>query len=238
MMMWTGPTFGAYYQQIDRITRERLDQEDPNYLLEVGFDEYLNFLVDEAKWEPLLSDESQMTVEPFSVKRQHRDTFDGRTYQVDEHRIRLRIPISPHPQRSEYFKYGPSTTWAYQPEPKWEFEDNVLVHEVEATEQGVQKGIEAVRFWLGNRNRDIEAGNKQLRDRIRSVWEAKRKQLEEKRGATNALLQKLNIPLHRDHNAKIKPIEIKPRQLHTVIEKPKPTSKAESTLNRNDVVSL
>ena len=233
-----GPTFQAYYQQIHRITHERLDKEDPNYLLEVDFDEYLNFLVDEAKWEPLLWDESQMTVESFFVKRQHRDAFDGRTYQVEEQRIRLRIPISPHPQRSEYFKFGPSTTWATQAEPRWGFEGNVLVHEVEATEQGVQKGVEAVRFWLGNRNRDIEAGNKQLRDRIRPVWEAKRKQLEEKRGATDALLQKLNIPLHRDPNAKIKPIEIKPRQLHTVIEKPKPTSKAESTLNRNDVVSL
>jgi len=123
-------------------------------------------------------------------------------------------------------------------EPKWEFEGNVLVRVVEATEQGVREGTEAVRFWLGNRNRDIEAGNKQLRDRIRPVWEAKRKQLEEKRGATNALLQKLNIPLHRDPNAKIKPIEIKPRQLRTVIEKPKPTSKAESTLSRDDVLSL
>lgn len=238
MMMWTGPTFQAYYQQIDRITRERLDKEDSNYLLEVDFDEYLNFLVDEAKWEPLLWDESQKTVEPFSVKRQHRDASDSRTYQVEEQRIRLRIPISPHPQRSDYFKFGPSTTWTTQVEPKWEFEDNVLVHEVEATEQGVQKGIEAVSFWLGNRNRDIEAGNKQLRERIRPVWEATRKQLEEKRGATDALLQKLNIPLHRDPNAKIKPIEIKPRQLRTVIEKPKPTSKAESTLSRDDVLSL
>ena len=80
MMMWTGPTFQTYYQQIDRITRERLDKEDSNYLLEVDFDEYLNFLVDEAKWEPLLWEESQMTVETLSVKRQHSDAFDGRTY--------------------------------------------------------------------------------------------------------------------------------------------------------------
>ncbi len=31
--MWTGPTFQRYYQQIDRITREKLDKEDSEYLL-------------------------------------------------------------------------------------------------------------------------------------------------------------------------------------------------------------
>ncbi len=102
------PTFQAYYQQIDRITRERLDKEDPDYLLRVDFDEYLNFLVDEAKWEPLLWDESQKTVEPFSSKCERRDEFhSGQIYQVEEQRIRLRIPISHHPQRAEYLKLAP-----------------------------------------------------------------------------------------------------------------------------------
>jgi len=187
--MWTGPTFQAYYQQIDRIVREKLDKEDSNYLLEVDFDEYLNFLVEEAKWEPLLWYESQMTVESFSIKSQRRDEFhNGRSYQVEEQRIRLRIPISSHTQRAEYFKFGPSTTWATQTEPEWKFENDVLIHEVESIEQGVQKGIEAIRFWLGNRNRDIEAGNKQLQDRIRPIWEAKRKRLEESQNATEMLL--------------------------------------------------
>ena len=35
--MWTGPTFQRYYQQIDRITREKLDKEDSEYLLKVDF---------------------------------------------------------------------------------------------------------------------------------------------------------------------------------------------------------
>jgi len=237
MIMWTGPTFQTYYQNIHRIVGEKLDKEDSSYLLQVDFDKYLNFLVDEAKWEPLLWDESQMTVEPFSTKRQRRDEFhDGQTYQVEVQRFRLRIPISPHPQRADYFKFGPSTWWGAEPE--WRFEGDVLIHEVEATEQGVQKGIEEVRFWLGNRNKEIEAGNKQLQDRIRPVWEAKRKRLEERQSTTEALLQKLNIPLHQDPNAKVKPIEIKPRHLRTIMEKPKPTSKAEAALNRSDVMSL
>ena len=71
--MWTGPTFQTYYRNIHRIVGEKLDKEDSSYLLQVDFDEYLNFLVDEAKWEPLLWDESQMTVEPFVTKRQRRD---------------------------------------------------------------------------------------------------------------------------------------------------------------------
>jgi len=237
MIMWTGPTFQTYYQNIHRIVGEKLDKEDPIYLLQVDFEEYLDFLADEAKWEPLLWDESQKTIEPFSTKLQRRDEFqEGQTYQVEVQRFRLRIPISPHPQRADYFKFVPSKRWGVEPE--WRFEGDVLVHEVEATEQGVQKGIEQVRFWLGNRNEEIEAGNKQLQDRIRPVWEAKRRQLEERQSNTEALLQKLNIPLHQDPNAKIKPIEIEPRHLRTIMEKPKPTGKAEATLNRSDVMSL
>jgi len=235
--MWAGPTFQIYYQRIADITREILDKEDSDYLLQVDFEEYLDLLVDKIKWEPLLWDESQMTVESFSIKRQGRDKYRReRTYQVEEQRIRLRIPISPHPQRDDYFKFGPSTTRGTEPE--WGFEGDILVHEVEATEQGVQKGIEEIRFWLGNRNIEIEAGNKLLQGQIRSVWEAKRKKLAEKQNTTEDLLQKLNIPLHRDPNAKIKPIEIKPRQLRTVMQKPKPTSRAESVLNRDDVILL
>ncbi len=48
----------------------------------------------------------------------------------------------------------------------------------------------------------------------------------------------MNIPLHQDPNAKVKPIEIKARQLNTVIEKPKASSQAESILSRSDVVEL
>ncbi|MBA7698553.1 hypothetical protein ES703_107231 [subsurface metagenome] len=237
--MRTGPTLQTYYNEIGNIVRQKLEKEDSDYLLQVDFDEYLNFLVDEAKWEPLLWDESQKTVETFSTKRQRRDEFyNGRTYQIEEQKLRLRIPISHHPQRSDYFKFEPSKAWVGQAEPEWKFEGDVLIHEVEATEQGVQKGIEAVSFWLGNRNKDIEAGNKQLHDRIRPVWEAKRKRLEEKQSNTEELLQKLNIPLHQDPNAKIKPIEIKSRQLRTVMEKPKATNKVESALNRSDVMSL
>jgi hypothetical protein len=235
--MWTGPTFQTYYDNIHRVVGKKLDEEDSAYLLQVDFDEYLNFLVNEARWEPLLWDESQMTVEPFVTKVQRRDEFrDGQTYQVEVQRFRLRIPISPHPNRADYFKFGPSKWWGSEPE--WEFEGDVLIHEVEATEQGVKKGIEKIRFWLGNRNKEIEESNKQLEDRIRPVWEAKRKQLEERQNTTEALLHKLNIPLHQDPNSKVKPIEIKPRLIRTIMEKPKPTSKAEAALDRSDVMSL
>lgn len=35
-MMWTGPTFQAYYQDIPDIIREKLDEEDSSYLLLSG----------------------------------------------------------------------------------------------------------------------------------------------------------------------------------------------------------
>ena len=226
-----------YYKNYHLIVGEKLDKEDSSYLLQVDFDDYLSFLVDEAKWEPLLWDESQMTVEPFSIKVQRSDQFHvGNTYQDAVQKIRLRIPISSHPQRADYFKFSPSKHWGAEPE--WKFDGDVIIHEVEATEHGVKHGIDQVCFWLGERNKEIEEGNKQLEGHIRTVWEAKRKQLEKRQDTTSSLLQKLNIPLHQDPNAKARPIEIKPRQLRTVMEKPKPKSKDEAALNRGDVISL
>lgn len=235
--MWSGPTFQAYYLQIGSMIRHKLSAESPAYLLEVDFDEYLDYLVAEIKKEPLEWYEDQKTIEEFTVKIERRDRAFGAPYIVSEQRLRLRIPISPHPQRDLYFRYGPSTTRGA--EPDWKFEGNVLVREVEATEQAVQKVIEDVRFWLGTRNEDIELGNRNLLEHIRPVWEEKRRQLEEQHSTTQSLLQKLNIPLHQDPNARAKPVEIKPRQLRTVMEKP--TARAtqrEPTLNREDVASL
>lgn len=237
--MWHGPTYQWYYSQIERKLWERLNREDSQYLVKVDFEEYLNYLVSEFRWEPLEWYVERMTVEPFLVKRELRDEFDGRTHVIDEHRFRLRIPISHHPQRAEYFQVGPSTSWTFGSEPDWKFENDFLIHEVEATEQAVEKGIEAVRFWLGGRNKDIEEGNAKLRERIGEVWENKRKQLEEEHGRVEGVLKELNIPLHQDSKARAKPIEIKPRELRTVIEKPRPrAAKPEPTLKREDVVSL
>lgn len=237
--MWHGPTYQWYYSQIEPKLWDRLNRENSQYLLEVDPGDYLDYLVSEFAWEPLEWYEDGMTVESFLVKRERRDQFDGRTHVIDEQRFRLRIPISPHPQRAEYFQCGPSTTWAFGSEPDWKFEKDFLIHEVEATDQAVQKGIEAVRFWLGGRNKDIEQGNATLREPIRRVWEEKRKQLEQQHGEVQAVLNRLNIPLHQDASAKAKLIEIKPRQLRTAIEKPTPRApKPEPTLKRDEVIVL
>lgn len=234
--MWDGPSFQGYYAQIERFMSDMLSREDSSYLLDVDFEDYLDYLVSEFEWQPLQWYEADMEIEPFTVKVD-RTNRRGRTYVSDEQWIRLRIPLSLHPDRGRYFKYGPSST-RLNGEPEWRFEGDVLIHEVEATEEAVEQGKEAVRFWLGNRNQDIERGNATLRQRIRSVWEAKRKQLEEQHGATQSLLKNLNIPLYQDPNARAKPVEIRPRQLRTVMEKPKARATPEPTLSRDDAVGL
>lgn len=237
-MVADGPSFQSYYGQMGRVIQDRLNRDDPNHLLQVDFEEYLDYLVDEFRWEPLEWYEGQKDIEPFSLKMRRTDRFFDRTYIANEPRFRLRIPISPHPQRDQYFTFQPSVR-RLNGEPPWRFEDDVLVHEVEATEQAVENGLDDVRFWLGGRNKDIEAGNANLRDRIRKVWENKRRQLEEQRGQVQAVLETLNIPLHQDPNAKAKPVEIKRRPLRTVMEKPKAkAAKREPTLNREDVMGL
>jgi len=233
------PTFQAYYQNIDRIVaKEFLDKESPESLLRVDFEQYLDYLVSKCEWQPLDWDQTQKTIEPFSQAIERPDEWDPRrTYRADVRRFRLRLPVSAHPQRNDYLQFLPSV-FDVSGEPDWKFEGNMLVIEVEATEAAVKRALEQVETWFGRRNKDIEEGNRTLRDRIRPVWEARRRRLEEQHAAANDELAKLNIPLYRAMDAKAQPIEVKPRQLRTVLDKPTSSAKPDPYLRREDAVGL
>jgi hypothetical protein len=239
------PSFQGYYNQIAGRIAAKLEKENLDHLLGVDFEEYLDYLVDEVRWEPLEWYEDHMTVEPFVATREAYDQFFERRFTAQIEMLRLRIPISSHPWRDNYFEHQPSSG-RIPGEPEWKFGAEMsgdtpyefLIHEVEASERAVEDGLDEVRFWLGNRNKDIEQGNQRLRDLLRPVWEAKRKQLEERTSSTQSLLQKLNIPLYQGP-AGPKPVEIKPRQLRTVIQKPTArVSAQEPALKRDDVTKL
>ena len=112
--MWDGPTFQSYYIHIPQNVRAFLDGEDPSYLLTVDFEEYLDYLVDRYEWQTQEWDPDAKTIEPITVKIQ-KTAHNGRRYEELAHRFRLRIPLSPHPQRVDYFRFGPSTTRGTQP---------------------------------------------------------------------------------------------------------------------------
>ena len=188
------PTFGEYYAQIDRSIRNDLDQKTPENLLAVDREEYLLDLIREAAREPLKWDEAGKTVERFTKKRQRRDVF-GAPFTADIQMFRLRIPISRHPQRSEFFRWWPST-FRWTGEPDWKFERDVLIVETEASAEAVESALDEVRFWIGGRNKDIEAGNATLRDRILPIWESRRAQLEVQHERAQSEVARLGIPLH------------------------------------------
>jgi hypothetical protein len=232
------PTFQIYYQSIDRIVKELLDKESPDDLLRVDFDEYLHYLVSRCEWQPLEWDESRKTIEPFTATIERHDAYGrGGTYQTDVQRFRLRIPVSPHPQRSDYLRFLPSV-YGLSGEREWTFQGDTLVIEVDATEAAVNRALEEVRTSFDRRNKDIVEGNKTLRDRIRPVWEERRRRLDQQHKAANDELAKLNIPLYRTTDPRAKPVEIKPRELRTVIEKPTAKAKPEPYLRREDAVGL
>jgi hypothetical protein len=231
------PSFQTYYALIDRHMGAYLDKQDPSYLLQVDKEEYLDFLVAEASWELLTWDETGMTVEPFRTKVQRRGDF-GDTYTADVEKLRIRIPVSPHSQREKYLEFMPSS-FRYQREPNYRFDGDVLVLEVDATEQAVTEILEALRFWWGTRNKDIEKGNAELKQRIRPVWESRRERLEAASGTTQQLIARLMIPIHQDKNSESKPVQIRPRELRTT--RPRPSAQpaaGEPSLDRDDVHAL
>jgi hypothetical protein len=122
--------------------------------------------------------------------------------------------------------------------PEWKFQGDTLLIEVDATQVAVKRALEEVRTSFGRRNNDIEEGNRTLRERIRPVWEVRRRRLEQQYKAANDELSKLNIPLFREKDPRAKPVEIKPRELRPIIKKPTPAAKSEPYLRREDAVGL
>ncbi len=239
-MFHDGPLFSAYYAQAPRIARRLIDKEKPDYLLQVDPGEYLEYLVQQIAWEPLEWHEHEMTVESYFAPIGRDDGFGDR-HVTHQARLRLRVPLSPHPQLEEFFKYGPSSTRS-SGEPRWRFEgsgsERVLVIEVPASDDAVERARDDISFWIGGRNRAIEGGNRTLREAIRPVWEARRKQLETEKSLAEAAIQKLRIPLHQDPNARAKPIALKSRQLRTVVAKPPAKPRVEPELLAADVKDL
>ena len=188
------PTFGEYYALIDRSILNHLDQQTPENLLVADREEYLLHLIREAAWEPLKWNEAGKTVEPFTEKRQRRDVF-GDPFTADVQMFRLRIPISRHSQRSDFFRRWPSA-FRLSGEPDWKFEGDVLIVETEASAEAVKRALDEVHFWIGGRNEDIEAGNATLSDRIRPIWENRRAQLEVQHERAQSEVARLGIPLH------------------------------------------
>ncbi|MCY4640751.1 MAG: hypothetical protein OXC94_10500 [Chloroflexi bacterium] len=187
-------SLGSYYAQIGRIMLDQLEKEPVAKLLSVDKEEYLDHLVAQAAWARLEWYEDRKTVEQFSTKQQRQDPF-GEAFTADIQLFRLRVPISSHPQRQMYFNFWPST-YRLSGEPDWKFEGDVLIVETEASAEAVERALEDIRFWIGGRNKDIEAGNATLKDQIRPIWERKRNQLEAQHDRANAELAKLGIPLH------------------------------------------
>ena len=175
------------FQRLPDFARQLIEKESPDYLRSVAFEGFLDFLVDQLRWEPLVWDESGLTVEAFRSRVQKRDQFFDRTFAVDVDFLRFRLPLHHHPQRDLYFKSEPKMQRGIEPE--WRFEGDFLVLDAEAKEDAKDKFLDDVRFWIGGRNKEMEEGNPKIRDAIRPVWEAHRKAVDEQASKLDAILQ-------------------------------------------------
>ncbi len=209
--MLNKPGFQTYYASLNRLVAAELEKERPDYLAQVEFEEYLDHLVDRLAWETLEFDEGAMTMETFIGKRKINDF--GRMMEVEEPKVRIRIPVSQHSQRRDFLELMPSSV-RLSGEPDWRFESDILVIEADADEKAVERALDEVRFWIGGRNNDVKTGNAQLRQRIEPLWRRKRDELERHFGKLKALTEKLKIPLHQSERAP-KPVKVhqKPRAL-------------------------
>jgi hypothetical protein len=231
--MFDRPTFQAYYASVDRMITDELSKERPEYLVQVDYDEYLHHLIAKVSWEMLELDESAMTMEPFIGKKRINDY--GQPKEIDQPRIRLRIPAAPHPQRQEFLHLMPSSM-RMSGEPEWRFQGDTLIVEADADEVAIAKALDEVRFWIGGRNNDVRTGNAQLRQRIEPIWKRKRQELETHHAALRTLTERVKIPLHQDSRAP-KPLAVS-RTPPRALKPPLRPGTPEPELERDSVLEI
>lgn len=211
-----------YYARADAAADELISRESPEYLITVDPDEYLDHLVAKFEFEPLVILWDEETVEQFKVRRTRParswDLERSGTVTEDVEMLRIRIPLAPNPDRVNYFSMEGSKGYLGHREPDWRFEGDVLVMEVEATEQAVTELRRDLKHYTDGRNEDIAKGNPTLRDRVGPVLRARRKQLEENVAKSKSTIEKLGLRLYVKPGAP-KPVTVTPRRL--AIPKPK-----------------
>ncbi len=82
MSIFDRPSFQTYYSSVDQMVSRLLDRERTEYLLTVDFARYRDHLVSELEWQPLEWDESQMTVEPFTIKAERPRLAESRAREL------------------------------------------------------------------------------------------------------------------------------------------------------------
>lgn len=214
----------SYFSQADRTAIAIMDRESPEYLLSVDPEEYLDHLVAQLEFEPLVIRWEEETVEPFKSRRSRAarswEMERSGTVTEDVEMLRLRIPVEPNADRTNYFSMQGSKGYLGHIEPDWRFEGDVLVMDVEATEHAVTELRKDFKHYTDGRNEDIARGNPTLRDRVGPVWRARRKQLEENDAKSKSTIEKLGLKLHEKSGAP-KPVSVTPRRLDV----PKPRAK-------------
>lgn len=215
----------SYFSMADRSVGPMLDAENPDYLLRVDPEEYLDHLVAKLTFQPLVVLWDDMTVEQFKTRNRRPPPRyawdrDAPPY-VEVEMFRVRIPVEPNPDRDQYFMLQASKGKIGWAEPDWRFEGDTLVMEVQATEEAITKLKDDFAFYTESRNEDIEKGNPTLRDKVGPVWRARRRQLEENAAQSRSTVEKLGLKLYEKPGAP-KPVSVTPRRLEIPRPKAKP----------------
>lgn len=233
-----GPSLALYYAQIEEKARGLLDREKAEYLRAVDFEEYLDHLVSELAWDTLEWDRAGASIEPFTAKEQIRSQWDGSNVARNVERMRLRVPVSHHPQRDQFMRYEPSQSRS-SGEPNWRFEGDVLVVETGASKEAVERAFDEIDFWIGGRNRVIEQGNATIRARVEPIWKQRRDALDSQRSSSDSVVAELGITLHLDPASAHHPVEIRPRVLRPTAGRPVARAQPQPpALDRSTVVEL
>jgi hypothetical protein len=230
------PSISDYYTRgVPSHVRREVGGLSAEALLATDLEQLIAYWIEECTGDPLLVQVDAMSVTP--APDNSTITIDAGPIPRTAQRVRLHIPVDPHPQPEWYFGHDPSGCLLSR-EPDWGFDGDSLTMVIEpdpATLEDIKKRI--VR-WIDGRNREIAAGNATLGRTVREIVSSIHAARNESRSALNTAIVKLGLPLRKDPHASARPIPLERRQLRRIPERPSPIGRSPPHLESADVAAF
>jgi hypothetical protein len=191
--LFNKPLISDFFRARFSSAKVEINQQKESYLVSVDFDEFINYLMGKFGIPPIIIDSGRETsLEKIRKTRNERNRW-GEEVQMESLFVRINIPIVHNNMVRDIFKFLPSSFSLSMPEIT--VEQEWISTETTASEQNVETLIKELLSEIETRNKDIEKGNQELKVKLTSFVQEKRRQLEEERELLESISKKVSIPL-------------------------------------------
>lgn len=230
--MFSKPSISEFFRARFSSAKADIAHQSESYLVSVDFDEFIDYLMNKFGILPIMIDTGRETSLEKIRKTHTTNNRLGEEIQLEAMYVRINIPILHNSEVREILEFLPSSFSLSM--PKITVDRGWITTETIASESNVDMVINGLKSDIETRNKDIDQGNKELRDNLVNFFKEKRLQLEKEQELLESISKKVSIPLKQKADiASVIPTAIKYNQAIKSIAPPQADHPKEYILERD-----